>query len=66
MPEMRQCAADSHREIRGESRAAVLGVFGVSEVPDDAKLLRANHSQSVGHLKKEARNDRVNKPGKYC
>lgn len=37
---MWKCAADSHGEIRGESGAAILGVFGVSEVPDDAESLR--------------------------
>lgn len=40
MPEMWECAADSDREIRGESGVAVLGVFGVSEVSDDAESLK--------------------------
>lgn len=40
MPEMRQCAADSYREIRCESGATVLGMLGVSEVPDEAEYLR--------------------------
>lgn len=40
MPEMWQFAADSYREIRGESGAAVLGMLSVSEVPDDAESLK--------------------------
>lgn len=40
MPEMRQRPADPHREIRGESGVAVLGVFGVSEVSDDAESMK--------------------------
>lgn len=48
MPKMRQRATDSYREIRPESGATVLGVFGVSEVPNDAKLMTeaaaVNHS----------------------
>lgn len=40
MPEMRQRAFDSYREIRAENRATVLGMFGVSEVPNDAEPLR--------------------------
>lgn len=32
MPEMRQRAADTHREIRTESGTKVLGLFGVSNV----------------------------------
>ena len=39
MPEMRQCIADSHSEGRAEDGTAVLGMFGVSEVPDDAEPL---------------------------
>ena len=39
MPEMRQCAADSDGEDRGESGAAVLGLLGVSQVSDDAELI---------------------------
>lgn len=40
MPEMRQCAADSDGEDRGESGAAVLGLLGVSKVQDDAESLK--------------------------
>lgn len=40
MPEVRQRAADTHGEIGGEGGAAILGVFGVSEVSDDAGSLR--------------------------
>lgn len=40
MSEMRQCNADPHREIWGESGAAILGVLGVSEVSDDAEPMR--------------------------
>jgi len=39
MSEVWQCFVDSDCEVRGESWAAVLGVFGVSEVPNDAKPL---------------------------
>lgn len=39
MPQVRQCVGDSYREIRPESWAEVLGVFGVSEVPNYAKPL---------------------------
>ena len=39
MPEMWQRTADAHREIGGEGRAAVLGMFGVSQVPNHAKYL---------------------------
>lgn len=47
MSEMRQCAADSHREIRGESGAAVLGMFGVSEVPGDADCLKCRREAEM-------------------
>lgn len=39
MPEMRQCTADPHGEDRPESWTTVLGMLGVSEVPDDAELI---------------------------
>lgn len=39
MPEMRQHTTNPHREIRAENRAAILGLLGVSQVPDDAKTL---------------------------
>ena len=39
MPEMRQYAGYSHREIRGEGWAAVLGVLGVPQVPNHAEHL---------------------------
>lgn len=45
MPEMRQCAADSYREIRPESRTAILGLLGVSQVPDDAELIDIRDSK---------------------
>ena len=45
MPEMWQRAADSYGEDRGEGRAAVLGMFGVSEVQDDAELIGARGSK---------------------
>lgn len=47
MPEMRQCAADPYREIRGESGAAVLGMFGVSQVPNDAEYLKCRRGLEV-------------------
>jgi len=40
MPKMRQRTADTYREIRGESGAAVLGLFGVSKVSNDAESLK--------------------------
>lgn len=40
MPEMRRRTAGTHREIWAESGAAVLGMLGVSQVPDDAESLR--------------------------
>lgn len=40
MPEMWQRSNDSHREVRPENGAAVLGLLEVPEVPDDAEHLR--------------------------
>jgi len=40
MPKMRQRTADPYREIRGESGAAVLALFGVSKVSNDAESLK--------------------------
>lgn len=37
---MWQRAADSHREVRPESGATILGMLSVSEMPDDAELLK--------------------------
>ena len=37
---MRQRTADTHREIRPESGAAVLGLLGVSKVQDHAEYLK--------------------------
>lgn len=37
MPEMRQRVTVPHREIRRESRTKVLGMLGVSQVPDEKK-----------------------------
>ena len=39
MPEMRKRSADSHGEDRAEGGATVLGMFGVSEVPNDAEFI---------------------------
>lgn len=39
MSEVWQCAAGAYREIRSEGWAAVLGLFGLSEVPNDAKFM---------------------------
>lgn len=39
MSEVWQCVADPYREIRGESGKAVLGMFGVSQVPNHAESL---------------------------
>ena len=47
MPEMWQCAADSDREVWGESGAAVLGVFGVSEVSDGAESMRSRSVEEI-------------------
>ncbi len=40
MPEMWQRFTDTHREIWRESGAAVLGLLGISKVPDDAEYLK--------------------------
>lgn len=45
MSQVRQYAADSYREIRTESRAAVLGMLGISEVSNDAKSLKSRDSK---------------------
>ncbi|VXB47708.1 hypothetical protein PSEUDO8O_150191 [Pseudomonas sp. 8O] len=45
MSEMRQCSADSYSEVRPESGAAILGLLGLSEVQDDAKLIDARGSK---------------------
>lgn len=37
---MRQCAGDQNGEVGAEGGAEVLGMFGVSEVQDDAESLR--------------------------
>lgn len=46
---MWQCAVDSDCEIGGESGVAVLGMFGVSEVSDDAKVMR-NSNQAKNRI----------------
>lgn len=43
MSEMWQRAADSHREIRCEGGAAILGMLGVSKVPNHAEPLTLIH-----------------------
>lgn len=43
MPEMWQCAADSDREVWGESGAAVLGMLGIPQVQNHAEPLTPNH-----------------------
>jgi hypothetical protein len=40
MPEMWQRTADTNSEIRVETGAAVLGMLGFPQVPDDAESLR--------------------------
>lgn len=46
MSEMRQRTADPHREIRGESRAAVLGMFDISHMQSDAGHYREDAVRS--------------------
>lgn len=45
MPEMRQRVADSYREIRAESGAAILGMLDISQVQSRAKPLRKPRTQ---------------------
>lgn len=45
MPDMRQRASDSHSEDRAEGRTAVLGMFAVPEVQNDAELIDARDSK---------------------
>lgn len=49
MPEMRQCTADSHREIRGEGGAAVLGMLGIPKVPNHAEPLARSTNLNSTH-----------------
>lgn len=44
MPEMRQRTADSHREIRPEIRAAVLGMLGIPQMQNHAESLARGHN----------------------
>ena len=43
MPEMWQCAADSYREVGGESGAAVLGLLNLPQVQNHAGPLTTIH-----------------------
>ncbi|VXC93700.1 hypothetical protein PSEUDO8Z_30186 [Pseudomonas sp. 8Z] len=51
MSEMWQCVTDSHGEVRAEGGAAVLGMFGVSEVPNDAEFIDTREVNIVTHPK---------------
>ncbi|GGK02692.1 hypothetical protein GCM10009304_30640 [Pseudomonas matsuisoli] len=39
MPKVQRRATNPHGEVRSKSRAAILGLFGVSQVQNHAKLL---------------------------
>src|SRR5690606_32751299 len=49
MPEMRQRTADTHREIRPESGATVLGLLSVSQVPNHAEPLARSTNLNYTH-----------------
>lgn len=53
MPEMWQRAADPHREIWRKSGSAVLGLFGVSQMPNDAESLKARAGIAPRYLCKK-------------